>query len=85
MKRTTTRAKSRIVGVILESPLLADEEEVEGEAEDVEDGAAVAAEGAAYRMPFEVAAPGLAGWVAVGVSAADEGEMVLWMRRAMVC
>ena len=47
MKRTTTRAKSRIVGVILESPLLADEEEAEGE-EDVEDGtAAVAAEGAA--------------------------------------
>ena len=36
-------------------------------------------------MPFEVAAPGLTGWVAVGVSAADEGEMVLCMRRTMVC
>lgn len=84
MKRTTTRAKSKIVGVTLESPLLADEEGVEGEEEDVEDGTA-AAEGAAYRMPFVVAAPGLAGWVAVGVSAADEGTMVLWMRRAMVC
>lgn len=49
MKSTTTRAKSRIVGVTSELPELEEEDDdVEGEEEDVKEGAgAVARDGAA--------------------------------------